>query len=69
MCCGKKIRNRYEHFASIFRAEAGNLLHAGFLFVLFFGPEDGGGMFLLNVRLISTATRRYIPEGRNLHNH
>jgi hypothetical protein len=35
---------------------------------LLFDPEDGGHMFLRNVRWLSTDTRRYIPEDRTLHN-
>jgi hypothetical protein len=45
-----------ERVASIFRGKeyakqssAFYLLHAGFLFGVFFGPEDEGDMFLRNV--------------------
>jgi hypothetical protein len=43
-----------EHVASMFRTEEYaeqeiSVKHAGFLFVLFFGPEDGNDMFRRNV--------------------
>jgi hypothetical protein len=38
------------------------LLHAGFLFVLFFDHEDGGNMFLQNAGVFQLTTRHYIPE-------
>jgi hypothetical protein len=39
-----KARNQHES-----RSQAGLCFHAGFLFGLFFDPEDGGDMFLQNV--------------------
>jgi hypothetical protein len=42
------------------------LLHAGFLFALFFDPEDGGNMFLCNVGYFCWTTWHYIPEDRTL---
>jgi hypothetical protein len=33
--------------------------HAGFLFGVFFGPEDGGNMFLRNVGWLSTVYMAY----------
>jgi hypothetical protein len=43
------------------------LLHAGFLFVLFFGSEDGDNMFLRNVRWFSSEYTALYPR-RTLHN-
>jgi hypothetical protein len=36
------------------------MLHSGFLLGLFFDPEDGGDMFLLNVRMIFNGLREII---------
>jgi hypothetical protein len=36
--------------------------HAGFLFGLFFDPEDGGDIILRNVCKLSKGYRSYIPE-------
>jgi hypothetical protein len=64
-----------EHAVSIFRTEecakqqttvsACYLLEARLFLGSIFDPEDGGYVFLWNVRFQWT-TRRYIPEGRTL---
>jgi hypothetical protein len=41
--------------------------HAGFLFSLFFDPEDAGDRFLQNVSWLQRTTQCYIPEDRTLH--
>jgi hypothetical protein len=43
---------------------------AGFLFELFFNPEDLGDMFLRNTEVdIQRSTQLYIQEDRTHHNH
>jgi hypothetical protein len=39
-----------------------HLLHAGFFLRLFFDPEDGGDMFLRNVRWLSTDYKALYPR-------
>jgi hypothetical protein len=41
-----------------------HLFFIGFLFDLFFDPEDGGSAFVRNI--CGQTTRRYIPEGSTL---
>jgi hypothetical protein len=38
------------------------MLHAGFLLVLFFDPEDGGDVFLRNVGRLSTDYASLYPR-------
>jgi hypothetical protein len=44
------------------------LLHAGFLLVIFFYPEDVGDIFPETVVGVQLTTRRYVPGDRNIHN-
>jgi hypothetical protein len=42
-------------------------LHARFLVGLFFNPKDGGAILVRKSIDFQRTTRRYIPEGRTLH--
>jgi hypothetical protein len=45
------------------------LLNAGFMFGIFFGPEDGGDMFFRKSVDFQRSTWHCIPEDRGLHSH
>jgi hypothetical protein len=53
--------------ASVF-SSAFCLLYASFLLGLLFNPEEGGDIFLHNVRWLPTATRHCITDDRTRHN-
>jgi hypothetical protein len=42
-----------------------HLIHAGFLLGLFFDPEDGGDMFLLNIGSLSIDYTALYPRRQN----
>jgi hypothetical protein len=42
-----------------------HLFHSGFLFSLFFDPEDGGDMFVRNIGLLSTDYTTLFPRRQN----
>jgi hypothetical protein len=41
------------------------VFNAGFLFILFFDPDDGGDMFFQKVALLSPAYAALYPRGGN----
>jgi hypothetical protein len=43
------LKNKPNKLGCALQALLATCFHAGFLLVLFFDPEDGGGMFLQNV--------------------
>jgi hypothetical protein len=45
--------------------QASHMFHAGFLFALFFDPEDRGDMFFRNVGLFSTDYAALYPTRQN----
>jgi hypothetical protein len=60
-----KVNRRFGGRCRIYLQGLLCLLHApcsGFLLGLFFDPEDGGDIFLLNLRWLSATTQRYIAE-------
>jgi hypothetical protein len=64
-CSPLKVNRRFgEKYRLYFKAEDStfHLFFVDFLLGLFFGPEDGGDIFLLNVGLLSTDHMTLYPR-------